>query len=101
MTQVFFTIIETSTEDVELADLGYLYGFIQELKSLCVSGLARRSSPCRELVSNQGFDISLFKSLQKFQVRNTMMVYCGWFRDLFLRENTMMVCCGDGWEVGR
>ena len=66
------TIIDTSLDDEELADLGYLYGFIQELKSLCVSGLAHRLSPCRELVSNQAFDISLFKSLQKLQVRNTM-----------------------------
>ena len=52
-----------------MVDLGYLYGFIQELESLCVSGVASRSSPCQELISNQAFDISLFKSLQKLQVR--------------------------------
>ena len=51
-----------------MIDLGYLYGFIQELKNLCVSGIANPSSPCQELISNQAFDISLFKSLQKLQV---------------------------------
>ena len=52
-----------------MVDLGYLYGFIQELRNLRVSGVASRLSPCQELISNQAFDISLFKSLQKLQVR--------------------------------
>ncbi|CAB3992740.1 nischarin-like, partial [Paramuricea clavata] len=58
---------DTSNPGDEMVDLGYLYDFIQELKSLCVSGVASRSSPCQELISNQAFDISLFKSLQKLQ----------------------------------
>ncbi len=60
-----------------MVDLGYLYGFIQELESLCVSGVASRSSPCQELISNQAFDISLFKSLQKLQVRRFLLVFWG------------------------
>ena len=60
--------IDTSNPGEEIVDLGHLYGFIQELRSLCVSGVASRFSPCQELISNQAFDISLFKSLQKLQV---------------------------------
>jgi uncharacterized protein YfkK (UPF0435 family) len=63
-----FFLPDTSHPGEEVVDLGYLYGFIQELKNLCVSGVASRLSPCQELISNQAFDISLFKSLEKLQV---------------------------------
>jgi hypothetical protein len=72
---VFF-LLDTSNPGDEMVDLGYLYDFIQELKSLCVSGVASRSSPCQELISNQAFDISLFKSLQKLQVRLLIRLAC-------------------------
>ncbi|XP_046861218.1 nischarin-like isoform X2 [Xenia sp. Carnegie-2017] len=59
---------DSSLSDEAVVDLGNLYSFVQELQNLCVTGMARSSSICQELIVNQAFDISLFKSLKKLQI---------------------------------
>lgn len=52
-----------AVDDVDAADLGSLYDFIYQLKSLCVSSIVNKTTTSQELSSHLEFDISLFKSL--------------------------------------
>ena len=52
-----------AVDDVDAADLGSLYDFIYQLKSLCVSSIVSKATTSQELSSHLEFDISLFKSL--------------------------------------
>lgn len=52
-----------AVDDVDAVDLGNLYDFIYQLKSLCVSSIVSKASVSQELSSHLEFDISLFKSL--------------------------------------
>lgn len=52
-----------AVDDVDAADLGSLYDFIYQLKSLCVSSIVSKATTSQELSSHLEFDISLFKAL--------------------------------------
>ena len=53
-----------AVDDVDFGDLGSLYDFIYQLKSLCVSSIVSKATTSQELSSHLEFDISLFKSLR-------------------------------------
>ena len=51
-------------DEEETTDLGNLYDFIYQLRSLCVSSIINKVTASQELSSHLEFDVSLFKSLR-------------------------------------
>ena len=49
-------------------DLGNLYGFLYQLKKLCISNLVNKVGPKQELAGHLEFDISLFKALRELRI---------------------------------
>lgn len=52
-----------AVDEADSGDLGNLYDFIYQLKSLCVSSILNKATSSQELSSHLEFDISLFRSL--------------------------------------
>ena len=52
-----------AVDEIDSGDLGNLYDFIYQLKSLCASSIVNKATSSQELSSHLEFDISLFKSL--------------------------------------